>query len=92
MQVDRFASPERRRVAACLDAGVERFQPPAGRETDRELVGERIDRRRVLDGVERGRRAFDGILPQPPVQEGAAGMVFAGTRPVQAIEGFQSLV
>ena len=43
---DRLAADvERRRVAAGLHAGVERLEPPPGRQAQREVVVEQVDRR-----------------------------------------------
>ena len=52
-QLELLAAPQRRRVAAGLHAGVERVQPAAGGQAQRELVRELLGRRRVLDRVER---------------------------------------
>ena len=61
--------PPRVVVAARLDAGVVRVQPPAGGEPDRELVGQLVDRRVVLHGHERRAVAGNRVLPQPRVEE-----------------------
>ena len=61
--VERLAASQRRRVARRLDARVVRVEPAAGREADREVVVEPVDRRVVLDGHERGTRS---PAPGPP--------------------------
>ena len=64
-QVERLAAPPRVLVATRLDAGVVRVQVAAGRQADREVVVEAVDRRVVLDRHERRPVARDRVLPQP---------------------------
>ena len=51
--VERLAAPQRRGVAGGLDAGVVRVEAAAGRQADREVVVELVDRRVVVDRHER---------------------------------------
>ncbi len=71
-EIQRFSFSPRRPVSSRLHTGIERVETPAGRETDGELLGERVDRRRVLDGVERSFHSLDGTLPEPAVEEGTS--------------------
>ena len=81
-------SPRRsgERVAAGLDAGVVRVEPAAGRQPDREVVVEPVDRRVVVDRLERRPRPGHRVLPQPRVEEqlardGSRRSTATGARP-----------
>ena len=81
-QVERLAPPPRVLVAARLDAGVVRVQVAAGRQADREVVVEAVDRRVVLDRHERRPVARHRVLPQPRVEEQLARVVLVLARPL----------
>src|SRR5205823_11660156 len=65
---------------------VERVEPPARGQPDRELLCEPVDRRVVLDRVEGRERTLDRVRPQPAVEELRAGMRLVWTRPLDAAE------
>ena len=90
--VERLAAPQRRRVAAGLDAGVVRVEPAPGREADREVVVELVDGRVVVDRDERDAIARDRVLPEAAVEEQLARVVLVVARPLQPTELLQPLV
>src|SRR5262245_65395463 len=51
--VERLAPAKRRGVSGGLDSGVVGVEPPPRREPDREVLGKLVDRRVVLDDMER---------------------------------------
>src|SRR6185369_7889160 len=81
--VERLAASQRRRVAAGLDAGVVRVEAAAGRQADREVVIELVDRRVVLDREERRPVARYRIFPEPAVEEELTGVVLVVARPLE---------
>ena len=85
-EIDRLPESQRRRVSARLHARVERIETPPRRQAQREVLGERVDRRVELDRHERRARALDRIVPQPVVQQRAARMVLGRARPLKAAE------
>ena len=90
--VERLAAPQRRRVAARLDAGVVRVEAAAGRQPDREVVVELVDRRVVVDRDERHAIARDRVLPEPAVEEQLARVVLVVARPLEPAELLEPLV
>ena len=83
--VERLAAPQRRGVAAGLDAGVVRVEPAAGGQPDR------VTRRRACRPAGRARPArtargcpATGLLPQPRVEEQLAGVRLVVARPLEA--------
>src|SRR5262249_3593846 len=91
-EIDRLAEAQRRRIAAGLHTGVERVEPPSGRQTDRKIVGQRIDGWLEFGRHEWRRWPLDWPLPEAIVQKWAAGMVLARTGPLQPAVLLQSLI
>src|SRR5579862_1968444 len=90
--VERLATPKRRRITAALHAGVEGIQAPASRQTNRIFAVERFDRRIVFDDGERRRCTAQRLLPEASVQELLARMVLVITRPRNTVELVEALV
>src|SRR5207302_4374327 len=82
---------QRRREAARLHAGVERLEAPSGREPDREILGELVDRRVVLDRLERSTHRHLR-LPEPPMEELLPGMLLVPAGPLDPPELFEPRV
>jgi hypothetical protein len=76
--------PVRAAVATGLHAGIERVEPAAGREEQRELLVDLVDRRLLDDDAERGEAAPRGrvVGPQPPVQPARLEAVLVEARPL----------
>ncbi len=92
--VERLAAVQRREIAAALHARVERLQPAAGGENERVLVVRLLDRTFVMDDGERREAAALGriVVPEPRVEELRSRVLLVGTRPLNAVELFETLV
>ena len=90
-----IVSPRRLRaaVAARLHAGVVRVEPAPGGEPQRELLGQRLDRRVVDHDAERCRAtAVVGVVrPQPAVQVRRLEPVLEVARPLDAAQLLEPL-
>ena len=88
-------SPQRRRVAAALHPGVVRVEPATGRQTERELGIQAVDRRVVDHHAERRLGPLGlGIveLPQAGVEEQRARVRLVRARPLDAAQLLEAFV